>query len=286
VKHRAFIQDEFRWMFPLIFASVACVSSGTEKNIQLSQTHFLLGADYLNKKMPEAAKEELFKSIHFNPENKNALQLLGVYFFFEGVHKINILEREQCLKATAAVEQRQEVNKDFREAESYFLKTITIAKREQQIDSESLIYLANISIHLKKFDDAIRYAQQALENVLYASRHLGLGAQGWAYFQKGQLREAARDLRQAVYHEPKFCVGRFRLAKVYFSQNAYDDAIRELTKIAEDSTCPLQEARQLLGLIYLKRHEMQLALENFQKCKEISSTSCLAEECQRYEKSL
>jgi Tfp pilus assembly protein PilF len=262
----------------------ACPSNGGQQNSKLAQTHYLLGSDYVKKKMPDAAKRELMRSIELDPENKDAQQLLGVIFFFEGMNKVNILERERCLKGAAASEQRGEANKDFRRCERYLLEAVRLAKKDKKTESDALNYLANVSLHFERYDEAIVRAEQALSNILYTSRHLALGTLGWAYFHKGKLAPAARELRQSIFHQPRFCVGRYRLAKVYYKQEQYTEAHAELQKVIDDKSCPIQEAHHLLGLTLMKLKKPEQAKVEFDTCVKLNPKSCISEECRRYAK--
>ncbi len=262
----------------------ACPSSVVQRDSRLSHTHFLLGSDYIKKKMPHAAKRELLKALELDPDNEDAHQLLGVIFFIEGVGKVNILERTQCLKGVAAEEQRKEANIEFRRSEKYLLEAVKLAKEDRKEKSDALNYLANISLHFKRYDEAIERSRKALSNILFASRHLALGTMGWAYYNKGDLASAARELRQSIFHEPKFCVGRYRLAKVYYDRKDYDNSIKELSKVTKDKSCPIQEAHHLLGLALMKTKQPEQARTEFELCVKLNPNSCISEECRRYAK--
>jgi tetratricopeptide (TPR) repeat protein len=259
-----------------------CEHTGAVRNPKLAQSHYLLGEDALRRKDPEGAKRELIKAVELDPDNREAHNLLGVIFFLQGLQKLNILEREQCLKGVAATEQMNEANKEFRRAEEYFKTVVALSEKEKRTDSEALNYLANVALHFKRFDEAIGFCRRALENILYSQRQLALGTLGWAYFQKGDRASAARELRQAVFQEPRFCLGRYRLAKVYYEDKAYDKAIEELKKVVEDTSCPIQEAYQLLGLALLKQGEPEQARARFEQCNKLNPRSCVSEECRRY----
>jgi tetratricopeptide (TPR) repeat protein len=269
-----------------VLASSGCPSGAAQSDPELSRTHYLLGADYLKKKLPNAAKRELLQAVELDPENDQAHKLLGVVFFMEGVHKVNLLERTQCLHGTAAEEQRQAANKEFRRAEGHLKRAVALAKKEKRTDSEGLNYLANVALHFKRYDQAIALANEALENILYGARHLSLATLGWAYYNAGKLDDAARELRQAVFHEPRFCLGRYRLARVYYAQEEYDKAIAELTRIADAKSCPIQEAHQLLGLALMKTKKRDEARDHFDSCVSMNPNSCVSEECRRYAKLL
>ena len=244
----------------------------------------MLGEDLVRRKDPEGAKRELIQAVQLDPENRDAHSLLGVIFFMEGVQKVNILDREQCLRGVAAEEQLREANKEFRRAEDYFRTTLALSEKESRVDSDVLNYLANVALHFKRYDEAVSLCKRALENILFTQRQTALGTLGWAYFLKGDRVSAARELRQSVFQEPRFCLGRYRLAKVYYEDKAYEKASEELRKVVEDKACPIQEAHELLGLTFLKLHEPEQARTQLEKCSDLNPRSCISEECRRYAK--
>lgn len=266
----------------LLFLPGGCDGESIRRNSKLSRSYYLLGRDYLAKKQAGLAKSELIKAIKYDPDNAEAHRLLGVIFFLEGVKAANFIDRDHCIKGAAARDQLMEANKNFRQARDHLTKVVNLGKKKKKIESEALNYLANIAIHFKRYDVAITVAGTALENILYRNRFLSLGTRGQAYFKKGDLDKAARDLRQSLFHQPRFCVGRYWLAKVYYARKRYELAEEELKKVISNSKCPLQDAYQLLGLCYLKQRKSEEARDVFQKCVARNPKSCLSEECRRY----
>jgi Tfp pilus assembly protein PilF len=263
----------------------ACATTPAPKrNEKLAHTHALLGADYLRKKMPMAAKQELVTALDLDPENPEAHELLGVLNFHEGLQKLNLLDRDQCLKGRAASEQIALANMDFRLAEDHTKKFVNLSEKENKTESNALVYLANIAIHFKRYDEAIALSTRALNNIVFAQRHLALAARGWAYLLKGKKEAAEGDFRQSIYHEPRFCLGRYRLGKAFFEEKDYKQAIDELTKVAEDPNCPIQEASHLLGLSYVRVREIEKAKVEFEHCVKQNPKSCLSEQCERLAK--
>lgn len=186
---------------------LGCGHDGAARNPKLSQAHSALGEDLVRRKDPEGAKRELIRAVQLDPENRDAHSLLGVIFFMEGVQKVNILDREQCLRGVAAEEQLKEANTEFRRAEEYFRTTLALSEKESRVDSDVLNYLANVALHFKRYDEAISLCRRALDNILFSQRQAALGTLGWAYFLKGDRASAARELRQSVFQEPRFCLG-------------------------------------------------------------------------------
>ncbi len=269
-------------LLSVVFIMVGCLTSHNEKNIQLSTTHSQLGADYLKKKMPLAAKRELLKALELDEANHEAHHLLGCIFFLEAVQEVNYVERNNCLNGIEAEEGIEEANKDFQKSKHHFNLAVQIYAKKDRVDSESLNYLANIALHFKQYDDAISFAKKALSNIVYASRHLALGNLGWAYYLKEDFKHAERELRQAIFQEPKFCIGRYRLAKVYYDQGKYEKAFEELKTLEAETECPIQEINVLLGMIYLKKRDIESAKRQFDLCIKIHPKSCIADECRRY----
>lgn len=262
----------------------ACDPTGVKRNSKLSRSYYLLGRDYLSKKQPELAKTELVKALKHDPDNADAHGLLGTIYFFEGVHATNYIDRRQCIKGDAAKDQQQEANTAFREAEKHLGRVVKTAEKQEKVESNALNFLANIALHFQRYDDAIALCGKALDNIMNRNRYLALGTRGQAYFKKGKLKLAARDLRQSLFHQPKFCLGRYWLAKVYYSRKQYDQAVTELKKVTTDAKCPLQEAFQLLGLCYLKQRKPQEARTLFEQCVARNPKSCISQECTRYAK--
>jgi len=273
------------WIGLLLGSGSGCdLSAQSERDIKLAETHYLLGADYLKNKKPFMAKQELLKSLRFDSDNSDAYHLLGVISFMEGIHKTDLIDRIQCLPPSDAKEQRRVADEDFRRGEQYLKNVVKLAKEDNKTESTTLVYLANIAFHFKRYDEAIKLCNEAMKNSYYASRQLTHGIIGWAYFHLGKLEKAGHALRQAVFHEPKFCVGRYRLAKVYFGQKNYNRAIFELKQIIDDKNCPLQEVPYVMGLAYIKKRELEQARKNFEACVTRNPNSCLAKTCSRLAK--
>lgn len=264
----------------------ACATDSSPKRAKLSNVHYQLGVDYLSKRMPDAAKAELIEALEYNDDNVDAHFYLGVIYFMEGVHASNFVDHSQCLRGTAAEEQRKTSNDKMREAERQLKRAVSLAKKRKRKQTEALNYLANVAIHFGRYDEAVSLCSRALEDVLYRDRHLALGNRGWAYFLKRDFGRAARDLRQALYRQPKFCIARFRLAKVYYAQGSFGKAAEALKRVTEDKGCPIQESYQLLGLVYLKQKRPDIAEKQFKRCISLDPASCVSTECKRYTKLL
>ncbi|MBW2732332.1 MAG: tetratricopeptide repeat protein [Deltaproteobacteria bacterium] len=270
-------------MLPCVFGGCAGEET-TRRNAKLSMWHYRLGNDYLGKKKPEMAKGELLRALRYSEKNGEAHALLGVILFYEGVHAMNFIDRRQCIKGDAAEDQRRNANDVFRQSQKHLKRRIELKQDGKSVDSETLNYLANVAMHFERFDDAIALTTKALSNMMYTGEHRAMSTRGQAYFKRGDLKKAARDLRQAVFRQPKFCQARYWLAKTLHKQGKVGAAVRQLETLLKDKACPLQEAFQLLGLCYLKQRDPGKARGLFEQCVTSNPKSCVSQECRRYAK--
>ena len=103
------------------------------------------------------------------------------------------------------------------------------------------------------YDEAASAAEMALRDVAYASPELARANLGWAEYHRKNLNAAWKALHQAVSGAPGFCVGKYRLAKVYTDRGQLDEAVEQLDGLAADAACPIQEAFLLGGLVHQRR---------------------------------
>ena len=242
---------------------------------EASERRYLLGADYFNKGMVGPALEELLKAVELNPENPDAHNLLGLVFLRKGYEAEEMSMRAQCLRGEELRLQKQEMEAQFKKAEEQFKE----ASRLQATFSDALNNLAVIAIHFGRFDEAVALEERALSNIVYREPYAAQGNLGLAYLSKRDYPRAAKALRQALFEQPKFCVGRYRLAKVYYEQKEWDRAREELEQVVTDPKCPIQEAFHLAGLVALRLQDRTHAGELFGRCVSLAPRSCLSREC-------
>jgi Tfp pilus assembly protein PilF len=261
--------------FFLIAALSACGAVQKQIDPEASEKRYLLGADYFTKGLVGPALEELLKAVELNPENPDAHNLLGLVFLRKGAETEELSLRAQCLKGDELRLEKQDMDVHFKKAEDQFRQAV----RGRPNFSEALNNLAVVAIHFGRFDEAVQLEDRALSNIVYNEPYAAHGNLGLAYLGKKDLARAAQALRQALFEQPQFCVGRYRLAKVYYEEQELERAAEELEKVTGDKACPIQEAYQLAGLVALRRQDRAHASEMFQRCVALAPKSCLAKEC-------
>lgn len=222
------------------------------------QTRYELGAAMLQEGNEPGALEALFQSVQADPENVDAHYLLGAVFLVRG---------------------------DLDKAEQHLTKCLQLRPRYPEAQNS----LGVVYIHQGRYDEAIAILKTATADILYREPHMALGNLGWAYMSKGDTALAVRALKRAVFLQPRFCVGHYRLGDAYFRRHEYDQAVRSLESAVavDDEACQrLQDAFRLLGLSRMHLRDREAALTDFGKCRDIDPETPEGRECQSYVQSL
>jgi Tfp pilus assembly protein PilF len=225
--------------------------------------------------MIRPATVELLKAVKLNPQNPDAQYLLGIVSLRQAAEGEALVEGADCRKGEEARLERAEIDQRFREAGDRFQQAI--AARSDYSDAWNS--LAVVQLHFQRWDQAIASTEKALSNATYQQPWQAQGNLGWALYHRKEFARATKELRTALFSNPQFCVGRYRLARVYFEDQQLDAAAEELERVTADAKCPIQEAYHLLGLVSLKRQDRARASEAFKRCVELAPKSCLAREC-------
>ena len=245
---------------------------------EASEKRYLLGADLFGKRQYRPALEELLQAVALNPENADAHYLLGLLALEQASESESMIETATCPSGEEQRLLRGDAEVQFHKAEEAFHRAV-VARPDM---SEAWNSLAVVDLHFQRWDAAIEAAEKALTNALYRQPWAAQANLAWAYYQKKEYLRATKELRTAMFSNPKFCVGRYRLARVLLEQQDLAGAQAELDRLTTEKTCPIQEAFHLLGVVSLRRGDpagRAAATEAFRRCVELAPQSCLAREC-------
>src|SRR6185295_12721477 len=227
-----------------------------------SQIRYQLAADSFRGQRTEAALEELRRALELDPENADAYNLHGLIALSQGAEYVRQAEISSCLHGSDADAVRRDASLKFHEADERLRKAVAL----RADFSEAWNNLAVTALHLGSYDEAARAAEMALKDVTYASPELAHANLGWAEFQRKNLNAAWKSLHEAVARSPGFCVGRYRLAKVYVERSQYEEASEQLDAVVANAACPIQEAFLLGGIVKQHRQDDTGARALFEKC--------------------
>jgi tetratricopeptide (TPR) repeat protein len=203
-----------------------------------------------------AAIRHLTRAVAENPANDNAQYLLGTLRLSRGEYKEAQIHLDAALK--------------------YRDKSMPAARTET-LNSLGVLYLLT-----KKPQKAVKVLTEAVGEVLNREPWLAMGNLGWAYTELGEYDKAIDILERALFDQPKFCVGLYRLGNVYYLKGDFDKAKESLegvTQIKEGGCDRMQEAHYLLGMTYLRVENVENAIHSFETCIKINPKSETGHKC-------
>jgi type IV pilus assembly protein PilF len=254
-------------------------ASRPKRDPEQSQIRYQLAAGYFRDHRSEVAIEELQKALEADPENADAYNMLGIIALRQGHDYVAQLEVASCLKGRDAELVRGDARTKFTDAAKNLRKAVEL----RPDFPEAWNNLSVAELQLQAWDLAIEAARNALKYATYSTPEIARANLGWAYYQKKNLEDAWKELHEAVSRAPGFCVGRYRLAKVYLDRGDTDQAGDALAPVLSDvKRCPIQEAQLLGGLLSERKRDPGAARELFQRCVDMAPRSCAADECRRY----
>lgn len=261
-----------------VLAAPGCATRA-KRDPDQAQVRYQLAVGYFQNHRDEAAIEELQKSIEADPQNAEAYNMLGLIALKQAYDYGSQAETVSCLKGADEQSVRGEENRKLRDAETSFRKAVELHANFP----EAWNSLSAVALLLREWDEAITAAENALKDPTYDSPVFARANLGWAYFHKKDLQNAWKELYESVSRASAFCVGRYRLAKVYVERGEVDQAVDVIEPlIADGKRCPIQEAFLLGGLLHERRKNSEKARDLFRACAEMSPRSCVADECRRY----
>jgi Tfp pilus assembly protein PilF len=270
--------------------SVTMLGAGcpAPRDLQRSQTHVDLAKDLLGKGQDTAAESELKKAIVFDGQNEEAYLVFGLVYLLRAAHTENLVERENCLGGAEADGLRKDSDEFMRTAAQHFEHATKLAPDY----GEAWMDRAVVAMHFRDWDRAVEFCKRALENAArLQSEALARTNLGWSLHQKKDSARATTELLQAVQLTPNLCLAHFRLARVFFDRDRFEEAAAELSpfqpqasdgaEAAKPAACaPVLEALYLGGQASLRNHDIQAAVPWFQQCIEAAPRSCVARQCE------
>ena len=188
---------------------------------------------YRDGKYPQAEKEAE-RALAHNPRNHEAHNLLGLVDLILAIKNLNLVEVSDCLTGVDAEGLRLEMDEKLKAAAKHFERAFALDPKY----GEALQNRGLVAMSLEDYPTAIKYYELALQHpTRLRDASLTRANLGWAYFhQKDEVR-AAKELRQSLQFKPGMCIGRYRLARVYFARGEWEKALEKFREVAADTQC-------------------------------------------------
>lgn len=272
----------YKWakllMLSAVTAGLAC--GGGSRDIVRAQNRLDIAKDLLSRGELVGAEAETKKALAYDPKNEEAENILGLINVVRAHQSEQLVEKADCLSESDATALRSQSDESMRVAGEHFYRAT-----ENAADyGEAWANRSVVAMYFHDWDGAIELGKTALSRQeRLESAPLAHANLGWAYYQKQDYMHAVTELLQANQGGAYFCLGKYRLASVYFARKEFDKTAEALAPIFADvKLCPpLQEAQYLGGQAFLRLRDRDAATRAFNACVDMAPKSCQARECKK-----
>lgn len=216
----------------LCLSTLLACSFPNEQRVDEGEVHYILGTSYLREGNPTLALKEFLTAI----------------------------ESEQSGRVHAGLGQAYQLKNAFEKAEKHYKSAL----RKEPDNPQFANNLAALYLDMERWDGAIRYFEQAVENLLFTNPEIALTGLGSAYFQKHDYPQAIAQFQKAVKIAPRYAQAYYHLGKTYFALDRIDLALRELRHAVELNP-GFAAAYYSLGLSHLKLRNQTSARTAFEQ---------------------
>ena len=139
-------------------------------------------------------------------------------------------------------------------------------------------HLGATYLELERWYDAIVTLEPLLKEPTYTTQYLVYNNLGWAYFKQGDLRQADKHLRMAVFLNPKFCNAWRNLGLLALAQRDTRGAVEHFTEAV--GRCPTYAELHLQRGEALDADRRQAEADvAFRRCAELAGDTAVGRRC-------
>jgi tetratricopeptide (TPR) repeat protein len=238
------------------------------QNPNIEGLHHELGAAYYKKGNYPKAVEEFKQATEANPDDREAVQLLGLSNYLSGrpAEAIPYLEKVQTWYSFANVDASYILGICYIQAKDYPHARTAFARMFDVPADSAPSYLFTARMLLRQEFDPVaeEYAQKAA--ALDPKLPLVHFLLGELYLYKSRISEAISELQKELANNPAYAPAYYKLADAYSRIQKFDDAERLLQRsiwLDSTSTGPYI----LMGKVLEKKGEFDLAARALQRAE-------------------
>lgn len=240
------------WM--VLVTALAAVFSGCssaeveqQKRIEKADFHYRLANGYFHSGSVDLAIRELIAALEGAPMHADSRYLYGFILF----------GRKRYEEASEHFRKALQAKPDF-----YAARNI----------------LGATYIEMERYFDAIAVLEVLTREPRYTTPYHAYNNLGLAYLRQGDLKQAEKNFRMAVFVNPKFCQGYRNLGTVSMAQRDYAGAVEHMTEAV--SRCPrYAELHLQFGEALEADRRFDDADKAFQRCAELAGESPIGRRC-------
>ncbi len=246
-----------RWLLLAVLATCAlgvtglagCSSAEVERKARedKAEFHYKLAAGYFESKNIDLSIRELVAALEVDADHADSNYLYGFIQFGR--------------------KQLEEAAESFKRA---------LASRPKFYPARN--HLGVTYLELERWADAIATLEPLLKEPTYTTHYLVYNNLGWAYLRLGDLRLADKNLKLAVFLNPKFCNGYRNLGLLAMEQRDFKGAVEQMTEAT--TRCPTYaDLHMQRGEALSADGQMAEADAEFRKCAELGGDTMLGRRC-------
>ena len=134
---------------------------------------------------------------------------------------------------------------------------------------------------LERWPEAIATLTPLLKEPTYTTQYLTYNNLGWAHARAGDLRQADKHLRMAVFLNPKMCNAWRNLGVVAMQGRDYRSAVEHFTEAT--NRCPSYAELHMQRAEALDADgQVTPAEQSFRKCMELAGDTALGRRCRAH----
>lgn len=241
--------DKFIGQYIFLFLLIAFSAVTGCVNYEAANRHLNYGMAYLETSQYTPALKELLEADRNNSRDHRIKYYLGICYFGKGLTK----------EATVEFKKAVSLKPDYSEAHNYL----------------GLIYTES-----GRLDDAVAEFQAALSNLLYETPSFAMSNLGWAYYKKGDYRNALSQYEEILKRDPNspiLPIVERNIGIIMIAQGQYEQALAHLRKSLELAPDYVPEQiHYLIGKALAEQGKGGEAESEFKKAVQIAPNSKFA----------